>query len=183
MFNNPFNSFHDTVAEAKKEREQLDRLLTVSTPRERLIVATIALVLVVFSAWLFFGNVTRSLAVDGVIVGYGENLSEDNRSVQVLIWTKGDAARDIHTKLPIVLELDTTDGEVVKFDGRITKFSSEALSEGLAMFESKAPVSVHRVDVALDEIHEFSSLTDTKCRIVIQIGSQPPIALFRVKRS
>ena len=45
MFNNPFDSFHNTVAEAKQEREQLDRLLTISTPRERLLVAAIALLL------------------------------------------------------------------------------------------------------------------------------------------
>ncbi len=183
MFNNPFNSFHDTVAEAKKEREQLDRLLTVSTPRERLIVVTIALILIVFSAWLFLGNVTRSLAVDGVFVGSGEHSSGDSQAVQVIVWIKGDAARDIQTKMPVVIELGTTDGEIEKLDGKIAKISSEPLSEGLAMFESEAPVSVHRVEVLLDEFLDLSSYTDSKCQIVIQIGSQPPIALFRMKSS
>ena len=50
MFNSPFNSFHDTVAEAKEEREQLDRLLTISTPRERLLVAAIGLLLIALRA-------------------------------------------------------------------------------------------------------------------------------------
>ena len=68
MFNNPFDSFHNIVAEAKEEREQLDRLLTISTPRERLLVAAIALLLCILSAWLIFGSVARSLAVDGVVV-------------------------------------------------------------------------------------------------------------------
>lgn len=67
MFNNPFDSFHNTVAEAKEEREQLDRLLTISTPRERLLVAVIAVTLVVVVGWLLFGNVARSLAVEGVL--------------------------------------------------------------------------------------------------------------------
>ena len=57
MFNNPFDSFHNTVAQAKEEREQLDRLLTISTPRERLLLGVIVLSLVVLAAWLFFGNV------------------------------------------------------------------------------------------------------------------------------
>ena len=43
MFNSPFGSFQDTVAAAKEEREQLDRLLTISTPRERLLVAAASL--------------------------------------------------------------------------------------------------------------------------------------------
>ena len=71
VFNNPFGSFQHTVAEAKEEREQLDRLLTISTPRERLLVVLIALLLLIFSAWLFFGNVSRTVAVEGVIAGTG----------------------------------------------------------------------------------------------------------------
>ena len=75
MFNNPLNSFHEIVAEAKEEREQLDRLLTISTPRERLLVVAIALVLGILLAWLFFGSVSRSLVVEGVLAGQGEALS------------------------------------------------------------------------------------------------------------
>ena len=65
MFNNPFSSFHDTVAAAKEEREQLDRLLTISTPRERLLVVGIALLLVILAAWLFLGSVARRHACCG----------------------------------------------------------------------------------------------------------------------
>ena len=68
MFNNPLNSFHEMVAEAKEEREQLDRLLTISTPRERLLVAGIALLLGALLAWFFLGSVARSIEVDGVLV-------------------------------------------------------------------------------------------------------------------
>ena len=75
MFNNPLNSFHDIVSDAKEDREQLDRLLTISTPRERLTVALIALVLGILLGWLFFGNVARSLVVDGVLAGQGESMA------------------------------------------------------------------------------------------------------------
>jgi len=68
MFSNPFESFHDTVAAAKEERERLDRLLTISTPRERLLVAVIALSLGILVAWLFLGSVARSISFDGVLV-------------------------------------------------------------------------------------------------------------------
>ena len=76
MFNNLLNSFHETVAEAKEDREQLDRLLTISTPRERLLVAAIAVFLCALLAWFFFGSVARSIVVDGVIVEQGETLPD-----------------------------------------------------------------------------------------------------------
>ena len=81
MFNNPLNSFHDIVSDAKEDREQLDRLLTISTPRERLTVALIALVLGILLGWLFFGNVARSLVVDGVLAGQGESMAGQGESM------------------------------------------------------------------------------------------------------
>ena len=68
MFNNLFDSFHDTVAEAKEEREQLNRLLMISTPWERLLVAVISLLMFMLAAWLVFGNVSRNVVVDGILV-------------------------------------------------------------------------------------------------------------------
>ena len=178
MFNNPFDSFHNTVAEAKEEREQLDRLLTISTPRERLLVVVIALFLSIFVAWLFFGNVARSLAVDGVLVGPSEILPEGNQYMQALVWVKSDIASHIVEGMPAVIELGMAGGKAGAFDGKVATISTVYLSEGLAAFES-----LHRVEIALDESLEFASLVGRKCRIVIQLGKQAPIALFRMRQS
>lgn len=69
MFNNPF---HRVVAEAKGEREQLDRLLRISAPHERFVLAAAALVVVAFAAWLLFGTVLRSVTVEGVLIEPGK---------------------------------------------------------------------------------------------------------------
>ena len=183
MFNSPFDSFHNTVAEAKEEREQLDRLLTISTPRERLLVAVIALLLFVLAAWLFFGNVARSVAVDGVLVELGANLSEGNRTVQALVWVESDVAPHIEAGMPAVIELAMTDGKVDTLDGGIDTIAAVPLSEGLAKFGSAAPVSMYRVDIALDEGLNLASLAGRKCRIVIELGRQSPVALFGMRRS
>ncbi len=183
MFNNPFDSFHNTVAEAKEEREQLDRLLTVSTPRERLLVASIALSVVVLTAWLFLGSVASSLTVDALLVEPGEDVSEGNRSVQALIWVEGDLAAHFKAGMPAAIELPTEDGEVERLEGKVAAVSAVPLSEGLAAFESAAPVSVQRVDVALDASLDFASLAGRECRIVIEFGRQSPVALFRMRRS
>ena len=69
MFNNPF---HKVVAETKDGREQLDRLLRISAPNERIVLAAVALVVLAFAAWLLFGTVVRSVTVDGVLIEPGK---------------------------------------------------------------------------------------------------------------
>ena len=183
VFNNPFDSFHNTVAEAKEEREQLDRLLTISTPRERLLVSVVALALVILTAWLFFGSVTRSVAVDGVLVEPGDNLVEGIGTVQALVWVQSDVAPQIEAGMQAVVEMPATDGEADTLDGRVAAIAAVPLSEGLAAFESAGPASVHRVEVALDAGFDIASLAGRKCRIVIQLGRQSPLALFGMRRN
>ena len=183
MFNNPFDSFHNTVAEAKEEREQLDRLLTISTPGERLLVAVIALLLLILAAWLFLGSVARSLAVDGVLVEPAEHLVEGNRSVRALVWIESDVAPHIKAGMPAVIEVGTTDKPADTLDGEVATISALPLSEGLAAFESSAPVSAYRVDIKLDKSLDSASLAGRECRIVIELGRQSPVALLRMRRS
>lgn len=212
MFNNPLNSFHDTVAEAKEEREQLDRLLTISTPRERLLVVAIAVVLCVTLAWLFYGNVAHSIAVDGVLSASGqveapagqveapagqveapadqdkkltgqvEAPAEGSRSVQALAWIDGGIAPRIEAGMPVVIEPDPADGEPGALGGTVRAISAVPFSGALAAFESGAPASVHRIDIALEESLDPDSLASRKCRIVIELGRQSPITLFRMRR-
>ena len=183
VFNNPFDSFHNTVAEAKEEREQLDRLLTISTPRERLLVSVVAMALVVLVAWLFLGSVARSLAVDGVLVEPGESLVEDNGSVQALVWVQSDLALQIEAGMQALVELPATDGEAETLDGQVAAIAAVPLSDELAAFESAGPASLHRVDISLDEGFESASLPGRECRIVIQLGRQSPLALFGMRRN
>ena len=182
MFNNPLSSFHDIVAEAKEEREQLDRLLTISTPRERLLVAAIAVVLGILLTWLFFGNVARSLAVDAVLVEQGEMPPEDNRTVQALVWVERDIAPGIEAGMPVVIEPDPADGETGGPRGEIREISTLPFSGVPAAFESTAPVSLYRFDVALEESLDSDSLSGMKCRIVIELGRHSPITLFLMRR-
>ena len=183
MFNNPFDSFHNTVAQAKEEREQLDRLLTISTPRERLLLAVIAASLVILAAWLFLGNVARSLAVDGVLVEPGEGLLEDSRTVQALVWIESGVAPRIKTGMPAVISVSAAGGEADKLDGEVANISAVPWPGRLAPLASAGPMSMHRVAVALDESLDFASLAGRECRIVIDLGRQSPAALLRMRRS
>ena len=182
MFNNPFDSFHNTVAEAKEEREQLDRLLTISTPRERLLVSVVALALLVLAAWLFFGSVARSVAVEGVLVEPGDNRFKGKSCAQALVWVESGVAPQIEAGMPAVIELAVSDGESETLDGEVAAIAAVPLSDGLAAFESVAPASLHRIEIALDDGIEPASLAGRKCRIVVRLGRQSPVAVFGMRR-
>ncbi len=182
MFNNPFDSFHNTVAEAKEEREQLDRLLTISTPRERLLVMGIALLLCILVAWFFFGSVVRNLALDGMLVEPQEELSGNTGTVQVLVWVERGVSPSIEPGMPAVIELAVTDGAADTLDGQIGNVATVSVSDGMATFASAAPVSPQLVEIVLDQGIDFASLEGRECRIVIELGRQSPIALFEMRR-
>ena len=184
MFNSPFNSFHDTVAEAKEERERLDRLLTISTPRERTLVASILVLLSIFTGWLFFGNVARTLVLEGVLLDPGEHLLANQPSVQAVVWLDGQAASDISAGMPAVVELSIADGDspdVTILRGQIATISPVSLSEIPTSPEMEMPTFLYRVGVALDDRVYPSSIRAGVCRVVVELGKQSPITIFRMR--
>ena len=178
MFNNPLESFHDMVAEAKEEREQLDRLLTISTPRERLLVAAIAVFLLLLCAWLLYGNVARSIAFNATLVEQAETLPESSRHVQALAWIQSATALSIEAGMPVTVELDAKDAEAATLGGTVKAISAIRFPEGMSVIPPVASVSLHRVDIALEEGLEPGSLASRECRLVILLGRQSPIELL-----
>ena len=180
MFNNPFDSFHNTVAEAKEEREQLDRLLTISTPRERLLVVGIALLLCIVAAWLFFGSVARNVTLDGVLAEPVLVLFEGKETVRALVWIDSDVAPRIEAGMPAAIDLTMTDGKADALGGVIETITP--VSETLAAFQSAAPVSVYLVEILLDEGVDLPSLARMECRVFVELDRQSPVALFGMRR-
>ncbi|MDE2789093.1 MAG: hypothetical protein OXI81_01550 [Paracoccaceae bacterium] len=184
MFNNLFDSFHNTVSEAKEEREQLDRLLMISTPRERLLVSVIAVLMVILAVWLVLGNVSRSLVIDGILVEPAGAVIEGDRSVQVLVWVENEAASSVRAGMPATVELFTENGRVKAFEGEITAVSAVPSADVLtpAALGFILPVTVRRVDIVLKEGIDLTSVTSRECRIIILVGGQSPVDLFRVRQ-
>ena len=66
MFNSPFRE--EAVA-ASANRQQLDRLLRVTAPHERVVLAAAGLILAGVGAWLLFGDTARE--VGRALLGFG----------------------------------------------------------------------------------------------------------------
>ena len=69
MFNNPFR---ERAIAASANRQQLDRLLRVTAPHERLALAAVGLILGGVSVWALFGTIAGEIALDGVLVVPGQ---------------------------------------------------------------------------------------------------------------
>ncbi len=183
MSNNPFDSFHDMVAEAKAEREQLDRLLTISTPRERLLVVVIGLLLAVLVGWLFLGSVPRDLALHGALVEPRDFQPDGSPSVRALVWVEPAIAKRLRAGLPAQVVVPVAGGKRETLNGTLAAIAVSPYSEPGAEVALSLPLSALVVDLALDEGLDFASLTGRECRIVVELGRQPPAAMFAMGRS
>lgn len=181
VFNNPFGSFQDSVAAAKEEREQLDRLLTISTPRERVLVAVIGAFSLLLAAWFFFGDVARNVTVDAILVEPGNDLPTNSPSLHALAWIEKSVESQVRVGLPAVVRLTGANGEDRTFEGEIGEISTAGLSGQLAEFALLAPVSVHLVKVMLADDLDVEIDAGTQGEIVIEVGRHSPIALLRMR--
>ncbi len=59
------------AAANRNKRQQLDHLLRIVAPHERIILASIGLVLLALVVWVIFGSIVRSVTVDGVLLKPG----------------------------------------------------------------------------------------------------------------
>ena len=69
MFNNPFRE--QAIAESAN-RQHLDRLLRVTAPHERIVLAAVGLILAGLAVWVVFGAIVRNVTLDGVLLAAGE---------------------------------------------------------------------------------------------------------------
>ena len=86
MFNNPFR---EEAAASRNQRQQLDHLLRVTAPHERIVLAGIGVVLLAVALWTFLGSIERSLVLDGFLISPGVRhdivANEHGHLVEILV--------------------------------------------------------------------------------------------------
>ena len=86
MFNNPFR---EEAAANRNQRQQLDHLLRVTAPHERIILAGIGLVLLAVAIWALFGGIERTVTADGLLIQPGNRhevvTDEQGHLLQILV--------------------------------------------------------------------------------------------------
>ena len=69
MFNNPFRD--QAIAASANRRQQLDHLLRVTAPHERIVLVAIAAIIAGLSIWILFGSIVRDITLEGVLIEPG----------------------------------------------------------------------------------------------------------------
>lgn len=178
MFTDPIEPFDEIVAQAKEEREQLDRLLTVATPRERLLTAVCGLVLLALAGWLFLGSVTRSVTLDGVLVSTAGSAVAASRTVQAMVWLDRDIAQQIAPGMTIAVELSGANGEESRLVGELVSFVAVTDGVGEQLQGIAAPAVMHRLGISLGEDIGGATMDGSECRIVVTLGEYSPASLL-----
>ena len=107
MFNSPFRA---AALASRNRRQQLDRLLRITAPHERIVLAGIGLVLIAFVVWGFFGSIVRSVTLEGVLVEPGARYpvvsTELGHVVELLVAPGDEVAAGTPIARQSVPELD-----------------------------------------------------------------------------
>lgn len=188
MFDNPFDSFHNAVAEAKEEREQLDRLLTISTPRERLLVVAIAVTIAAFAVWLFLGQVTPSVSISGTLSltdegAHSPNITTHSNVLAESDWLTREEARRISAGLTAVVEVTTRENETITLNGEVSRIDTARVQQESQSSDTNAELGLYRVVFMSNEKIDTAVIGGRNCRIVIELNPQSPISLFGLRRS
>lgn len=81
--------FLEKALASKDQRQQLDHLLRVTAPHERMLLAGIGLVLLALTVWGVFGRITLGLTMEGVLIEPGDRYevmaAEPGHLVEVLV--------------------------------------------------------------------------------------------------
>ena len=128
MFGNPFL---DQAANSRNKYQQLDHLLRVTAPHERMILAGIGLVMLALVAWALFGSIVRSVTIDGVLIEPGtrhELVSSEPGYLEVFLVAPGD---HVEVGDPIARQsVPELDGETAALRDRVEMLKSELRQVG-----------------------------------------------------
>ena len=72
MFKNFGNSFREQAIAASENRQQLDRLLRVTAPHERIVRGATGLLLAGLGIWALFGSIDREITLQAVLMEPGQ---------------------------------------------------------------------------------------------------------------
>lgn len=177
MFNNPLESFHDTVAEAKAEREQLDRLLTVSSPRELLLLVVVLVLLAALIVWLVFGVLDRNIATNATVLEQSVSADELHQVVRMEALLPTEFGPAVKTGMPVKIKPVKDQGNPPTIKGYVLSILSLDLREEFAV-EASNPLTTKLFQITVNREADLSSYEGSECRLIIQLGRQSPLQLI-----
>ncbi|MYD45306.1 MAG: hypothetical protein F4W92_03010 [Gammaproteobacteria bacterium] len=177
MFNNPLESFHNTVAEAKAEREQLDRLLTVSSPRELLLLVLVLVLLATLIVWLVFGVLDRNISANATVLEHSITADSSNQAVRMEARLSTEFGPTVKAGMSVLIKPLKGQGNTATIQGNIRSILSLDIAEEVSV-AGRAPLTTKLLQITVDPDVDLSSYSGSECRLIIQLGRLSPLELI-----
>ena len=143
------HTYRDKATASMVQREPLDDLLQVSSPRERLFVAGIGVTVLAFVCWLGFGSVSRTVYAEGILIEAGPRhpvVAPIDGRLEIYLVSVGDY---VEAGDPVarqsVSELDRRAAMLRDLADSVEAAMGEAHGNGLASFESSVREALLRI--------------------------------------
>ena len=181
MFDN-LNSFHNTVAESKEERDQHDKLLAVATKAQRLLIICTALLFLAVGLWLYFGSINETRSTQALIMEYDNNLDNSNQMAitEFLVWLGVEDASLMIVGTPVHMDCNQFSSNTVTLNGQITDITPLSSNEPnlTQVMTELARGQPYKVAISNGDINLDSSMVDQKCWAQFEVGKVSPIQYF-----
>ena len=163
MFNSPFRK--EALAN-RNQRQQLDHLLRVTAPHERIILASIGVALLALAAWALFGRIPTGVTADGVLIESGVRHEvaslEPGQFLEYLV-DRGDR---VEAGSPIARQsVPELDREITALLERIDLLQADAAQAG-------ASAAGSTLDSARESILQMEARRTTRELLVSQTGGE-----------
>lgn len=169
----------ESGAVLKHKGRELDKLLIVTAPGERIVLGCLALLLLGVAVVLAGGSVDRVVSLDGVVYH-----PEPDRSGRVALWVAPTLARSIDPGMAARIEVPSPNGATMHFQGETVAPSVVSLREQLGA-SLPWPIDGARIDVAIVGADAAVSPVPegSLCRVRVSLGRQSLAGLLAFESS
>ncbi len=177
MFNNPYR---EQAIEASANRQQLDRLLRVTAPRERIVLTAVGLILVGVIAWVFFGSMARGVERDCVLLApWRQTAAAVPRDLnpQAIMFAAPRVARLLQPGMQASVEVQLTDGATRRLEGSVSAITAGRSRVGDLATDADADFT-RLIAISLPSASDLDLPDGTPCRARIVHGRYSPATLL-----
>ncbi len=171
MLQNPFS---EDLTASKSKRQQLDRLLRVTTPHERFMLAGIGLLLCAGVAWALFGSVTHSIVRDGILLEAGARRAH-NQALQAVLYVSPAQAQALQASTPVAIDVTLPDGSTRRLQGEAATLGTSA---SVHWPLPAVAGSLRRVEITLPRPAGLAVADGMPCHVRIVLGRWAPVELL-----
>lgn len=160
----------DTVAARRHKGREVDNLLIVTAPHERMVLGCLMLFVLAAAVWAALGSVDRVVSFDCT-----PHRPASDQPWRATLWVAPTIAQSIDPGMAAQFEMAASDGATLKLQGKVVPTAKAALSQGFAARLAWPVGDARRIDIDITGTGADAALPVTasgRCRVSISLGRQ-----------